>query len=146
MKETSFPARVTQEMLSEFLANELELSFVGPKLISQSIEFYSIERSETFCNRFKIVEPDISNLIRDVTKLQLFTCAAFALIELPTNESLNRSTAILRLIQRFYPGSEEERSARIQKFLAYLEANVGERKSDLETCLAFAEVDLNRMP
>ena len=125
MRETGFAARVTQGMLSHFLLVELELNVGGPNLLSQSIEFIAVDDSEVYCRHARKVQRTLGHLIRDVMKLQLSTCAAYALIGLPTEESVKQSAPILSRINGFDPGAEEGQPARIQEFLNDLVSSAG---------------------
>jgi len=144
MRETGFAARITQRMLSHFLQHELELNVGGPKLLSQSLEFITADDSEVYCRHARKVQRTLSHLIRNVMKLQLSTCAAYAIIGLPTEESFKQSAPILSRIEEFYP--DEGQPARIQEFLNDLVSGLDSTESAFMECLAFAELDLPRMP
>jgi hypothetical protein len=129
-------------MLSFFLEKELALNIILPKVFIQIEELITITSFERFCNHFKKFKDDLYDTIGDGLKLQLCTCGAYAIISLPAKEGLDRSRNIFKLIE-YYSAVEpdSERAPSIQAFVDQLANNVGERKSELETCLHSADVE-----
>jgi hypothetical protein len=150
LTETGFASRVGQTTLGDFLAKELSLTVAAPRIMPQIFEFLASDQfpSQDRIDRFCTQTENLTNLVGDVMTMQLLSCAAYAIIELPKTESIDRSRKIVDLIQAFAPGngSADEKAKRIQQLVATLENEVGPAKSDFKTCREFAELELERIP
>jgi hypothetical protein len=146
LTETGFAARVTPALSSDFLSNELELTVGGPRVISQLFELLEIDQREKLCDRLEVVYKFVSDVARTTMKTQLLSCAAYAIVELPKDEGVERSRRVVELVRGFSPAPADGRESSIKSFLAALESSVGSTGPQLKTCLGFAEVKLEEMP
>lgn len=146
LMETSLPTRINQDMLDRFLSIELELRVGGPLLLSQGFELSSINRSKTFCERFKVIKDRRDSLLEDAAKLQLATCVAYAIMGLPTDLGLEKSTSVFPVIDSLRSEQGEEKAARNKRFLVDVDAKIGDGKPDFQKCLALAQIDLDLIP